>query len=75
MLASKLSSKGQVTIPKEIRETVGLEPGDMVAYGLHHGAILLQGSQTMARRHRDRGGLNRRTSHIMYRPSQSLYAR
>ncbi len=41
MLASKLSSKGQVTIPKEIRETVGLEPGDMVAYELHHGAILL----------------------------------
>ncbi len=42
MLASKLSSKGQVTIPKEIRETVGLEPGDMVAYELHHGAILLK---------------------------------
>ena len=29
---SKLSSKGQVTIPKEIRESLGLEPGDFVTY-------------------------------------------
>ncbi len=41
MLASKLSSKGQVTIPKEVRETVGLKPGDMVAYEVKNGVISL----------------------------------
>jgi AbrB family looped-hinge helix DNA binding protein len=29
---SKLSSKGQVTIPKEVRESLGLETGDFVTY-------------------------------------------
>ena len=29
---SRISSKGQVTIPKNIRDTIGVEPGDMIAY-------------------------------------------
>jgi len=29
---SKLSSKGQVTIPKEVRKSLGLETGDFVTY-------------------------------------------
>ncbi|MBI5379776.1 MAG: AbrB/MazE/SpoVT family DNA-binding domain-containing protein, partial [Nitrospirae bacterium] len=28
MHISKLSSKGQVTLPKEVREAAGLQPGD-----------------------------------------------
>ena len=31
---SKLSSKGQVTIPFEIRKAMGIKPGDLVAYEL-----------------------------------------
>lgn len=42
MLTSRLSSKGQVTIPKEMRESVGLEPGDVVAYEVQNGAITLR---------------------------------
>ena len=36
---SKLSSKGQVTIPKAVREELGLEPGDLVAYVVEDGAV------------------------------------
>ncbi len=39
---SKLSSKGQVTIPKAVREELGLEPGDLVAYVVRDGAVRLE---------------------------------
>ena len=40
---SRLSSKGQVTIPKEIRDSLGLEPGDFVTYELADGdAVILR---------------------------------
>mgnify|MGYP006443092883 FL=1 len=31
---SKLSTKGQVTIPAGLRKAIGVKPGDMVAYEL-----------------------------------------
>lgn len=33
-MATKVSSKGQVTIPKLIRDRLGIEPGDAVAFEL-----------------------------------------
>lgn len=33
-LRSRLTSKGQVTVPKEIREALGLRPGDLVEFTL-----------------------------------------
>lgn len=42
MVTSRLSSKGQVTLPKEIREKVGLEPGNLVAYEVKDGVIVLR---------------------------------
>jgi len=31
-LLSRISRKGQVTIPKKIRDTLGAAPGDVIAY-------------------------------------------
>jgi len=42
MLVSKLSANGQVTIPKEIRETLGLQAGDTLAYEIHNGTVTLK---------------------------------
>jgi AbrB family looped-hinge helix DNA binding protein len=39
---SRLSSKGQVTIPIEIRRKLGLEPGDLVLYELEGERVLLR---------------------------------
>ncbi len=38
---SRLSSKGQVTIPKAVREELGLQPGDLVAYDVRDAAVRL----------------------------------
>ncbi len=39
---SRLSSKGQVTIPVEIRERLHLEPGDSVIYEVEHDRAVLR---------------------------------
>ncbi len=42
MAVSRLSSKGQVTIPKAIRDSLGVEPGDLVAYEMGEGLVTLK---------------------------------
>jgi len=42
MQFSRLSTKGQITVPKEIRDILKLEPGDMVAYELRNGTVVLK---------------------------------
>lgn len=42
MFTSKLSSKGQVTIPKEVRVALDLRPGDQVGYEIEDGAVRLR---------------------------------
>lgn len=42
MLLSKLSSKGQVTIPREIREAIRLKPGDMLTYELRDDIVMIR---------------------------------
>ena len=39
---SKLSAKGQVTIPADLRKAIGIEPGDMVAYELQGKSVKLK---------------------------------
>lgn len=38
----RITSKGQVTIPKKIRERFGVKPGDIVEFVLKEDAVFLQ---------------------------------
>lgn len=42
MLTSRLSSKGQLTVPKKIREIIHVNPGDVVAYEVAEGKVSLK---------------------------------
>jgi AbrB family looped-hinge helix DNA binding protein len=43
MGATTLTSKGQVTVPKEVRERVGLKPGDKVMFTvLSNGTVVMR---------------------------------
>ncbi len=42
---SRLSEKGQVTIPAEIREKLALAPGDVVAYAVEGDRAILRRGQ------------------------------
>ncbi len=46
MRTSRLSSKGQVTIPIEVRQAIGLEPGDLVGYEVKDGIVTLQRAES-----------------------------
>ncbi|MBC7543078.1 MAG: AbrB/MazE/SpoVT family DNA-binding domain-containing protein [Candidatus Sericytochromatia bacterium] len=41
METSRLSSKGQVTIPQPVRQAIGLRPGDLVGYEVRDGIVTL----------------------------------
>lgn len=40
----KVTTKGQVTIPKRLRDRLGIRPGDRVEFGLEDGHITLRRS-------------------------------
>ncbi|SDJ25059.1 AbrB/MazE/SpoVT family DNA-binding domain-containing protein [Natribacillus halophilus] len=50
MEVSRVTSKGQVTIPKAIREQLKLQEGDKLAFIEENGKILLTKSSTIALR-------------------------
>jgi AbrB family looped-hinge helix DNA binding protein len=46
MITSKVTSKGQITIPKEIREFIGAEPSDRIVFiPLEEGKVLMTSQQ------------------------------
>jgi len=43
MVTALISSRGRITIPKVVRKSLGLNPGDRVAFEIHgHSDILLK---------------------------------
>lgn len=54
-MTSTLTSKGQVTVPKKIRDYLGLQPGSAVAFSLGpNGEVLVQAMETSPLRHKGR---------------------
>lgn len=46
MLCSSVTTKGQVTIPAELREKLGIKPGDKVGFIAEGDRILIQRQDT-----------------------------
>ena len=42
MLTSRVTSRGRTTVPREVREALGLEAGDMLVYDLRDDRVLLR---------------------------------
>jgi len=49
VLVSKISSKGQVTIPPEVRESLGAGPGDLIEYELRADAVVVRRAEPFDR--------------------------
>ena len=41
MITSKLTSKSQTTVPKSVRRALSLSPGDLLAYEIDDGRVIL----------------------------------
>jgi antitoxin PrlF len=46
--SSTISSKGQITVPQEIRKRLGLEPGDRVEFVVEEGRTVLRPARSDA---------------------------
>ena len=55
-MGSTLTAKGQVTIPKAVRDFLGLKPGSKVRFEMHYGGqvVLRPDYPAKRRRHLDR---------------------
>jgi AbrB family looped-hinge helix DNA binding protein len=54
-VSTTLTSKGQVTIPKQIRDALGLAPGSTVDFAVNgHGEVVIQKAGARQSRKRDR---------------------
>lgn len=42
MVTAKVTSKGQITIPKEVREKLGISPGEELGFVERHGMFFIQ---------------------------------
>ena len=41
MFESRITSKGQTTLPKAVREALGVKPGDRVRYAIFDGKVMM----------------------------------
>jgi AbrB family looped-hinge helix DNA binding protein len=41
MIAAKITSKGQITIPKKVREKLGVHPGETIGFEEKNGVLIV----------------------------------
>jgi antitoxin PrlF len=46
-LTSKISSKAQTVIPREVRDRLGLKPGDLLAYRYTENGVVIEKGEPM----------------------------
>ena len=49
MIESGITSKGQTTLPKAVREALGVKPGDRVRYAILDGRVMLMPARPVSR--------------------------
>ena len=42
MITAKVTSKGQITLPKKVRQKLGVEPGEMVSFEEKEGMVFIR---------------------------------
>jgi antitoxin PrlF len=47
MAAATITSKGQLTLPKEIRTAMGVDPGDRIAFRVHEDGVVTVEPETL----------------------------
>jgi AbrB family looped-hinge helix DNA binding protein len=47
MPAATLTSKGQITVPKTVREALGVHPGDRIAFRVYGDGAVVMEAETM----------------------------
>jgi AbrB family looped-hinge helix DNA binding protein len=47
MASAKLTSKGQITIPKDVRDALGVQPGDRIAFTIRRDGTVTVAADTI----------------------------
>lgn len=74
-MATTITSKGQVTVPKQIRDALGIDPGTEVTFDINaQGEVVLKkaGGKPARKRKRDRFEAARGKADIKYRTSDLM---
>lgn len=72
-MTTTLTSKGQVTIPKQIRDALGLVPGSAIDFGIDNaGEVVVRKAETRIRRKPDRFEAARGKADIQWRTDELM---
>ena len=72
-MPTTMTTKGQVTIPKNVRDALGLAPGDGVTFAVNSaGEVVVQKASGLQRRSRDRFAAARGKAQVKWRTDELM---